>query len=294
MEKHATFITAPKAGTNSVAVTDPETIDFDKITLTNDIMFSSVFHDPEYCRELLQRILDIEITELEISEDQKSIRVKPWHKGIRLDIYVKDINGNVYDIEMQVFNAGDLPLRSRYYHSEMDSYQILRGQDYIELKASIVIFLCSFDLFGQNRSIYTFQSLCREDPDISLKDNRQTIFVNIEGDRTGLSPELISFLDYLKTTEPTDDFTTSLNSKVKRLRNDLDWRENYMTLERKMEERFKAGIEVGREQGKAQTLKDMTLKKLAKGKSIPQIAEECEESIETIQFLITEMERENS
>ena len=51
---------------------------------------------------------------------------------------------------------------------------------------------------------------------------------------------------------------------------------------------------MGREQGKVQTLKDMALKKLAKGKSIPQIAEECEESIETIQFLITERERENS
>ena len=32
-----------------------------------------------------------------------------------------------------------------------------------------------------------------------------------------------------------------------------------MTLERKMEECFKAGIEVGREQGKVQTLKDMAL-----------------------------------
>lgn len=169
---------------------------------------------------------------------------------------------------MQVFNAGDLPLRSRYCHSEMDSYQILRGQDYTELKASIVISLCSFDLFGQNRSIYTFQSLCRENPDISLKDNRQTIFVNIEGDRTGLSPELISFLDYLKTTEPTDDFTTSLNSKVKKLRNDLDWKENYMTLERKMEERFKAGIEVGRAlgrgPGKIQFFKNLIKKSLLK------------------------------
>lgn len=57
-----------------------------------------------------------------------------------------------------------------------------------------------------------------------------------------------------------------------------------MTLERKMEERFKAGIEVGREQ----ILRDMISKKLAKGKSISQIAEECEESIETIQTLITE------
>lgn len=63
-----------------------------------------------------------------------------------------------------------------------------------------------------------------------------------------------------------------------------------MTLERKMEERFKAGVEVGREHGKAQTLKDMVLKKLAKGKSIPQITEECEESVETIQTLITEMD----
>lgn len=67
-----------------------------------------------------------------------------------------------------------------------------------------------------------------------------------------------------------------------------------MTLERKMEECFKAGIEVSREQGKAQILRDMISKKLAKGKSISQIAEECEESIETIQFLITEMERKNS
>ena len=83
-----------------------------------------------------------------------------------------------------------------------------------------------------------------------------------------LSPEPVSFPDYLKTTEPTDDFTTSLNSKVKRSRNDLDWRENYMTLERKMEERFKAGIEVGRAlgrgSGKIQFLKNLIQKSLPK------------------------------
>ncbi|WP_367335192.1 hypothetical protein [Butyribacter sp.] len=46
---------------------------------------------------------------------------------------------------MQVLNQGDLPLRSRYYHSEMDSYQILTGKKYTQLKSSIVIFLCNFD-----------------------------------------------------------------------------------------------------------------------------------------------------
>ncbi len=306
MKKRNNFITAH--GADSVTIT--EAVDFDKITLKNDVMFSSIFRDPEYCRELLQRILGIRISELTIAEEQKTLKIKPWNKGIRLDIYAKDIDGNVYDIEMQVLNYGDLPLRSRYYHSEMDCYQILRGQDYKELKSSIVIFLCTFDLFDQNRSIYTFQSLCREEPKISLMDHRQTIFVNINGSRQDLSPELANFLDYLKTTEPTDDFTDRLNSSVKKLRNDFDWRENYMTLEMKLKEQYNAGVKQGREEGKeegrvqgieegriqgieagkAEAIIDLIRQKLANGKSVAQIANECERAVETIQDLIAEME----
>ena len=33
------------------------------------------------------------------------------------------------------------------------------------------------------------------------------------------------------------------------LRNDFEWRENYMTMEMKMEERFEAGVEKGMEEG---------------------------------------------
>lgn len=172
----------------------------------------------------------------------------------------------------------------------MDCYQILYGQDYKELKSSIVIFLCTFNLFDQNRSIYTFQSLCREEPKISLMDHRQTIFVNINGSRQDLSPELANFLDSLKTTEPTDDFTDRLNSSVKKLRNDFDWRENYMTLEMKLKEQYNAGIKQGREEGKAEAIMDLIQQKLANGKSVSQIANECERSVETIQDLIAEME----
>ena len=265
-----------------------DAIDFNSITLKNDVMFSSVFRDPENCRELLQRILGIKISELTISEDQKSIKTKPWNKGIRLDIYVKDIHGNVYDVEMQVLNQGDLPLRSRYYHSEMDSYQILTGKKYTQLKSSIVIFLCNFDLFEQNRSVYTFLSLCKEAPNIQLMDKRQTIFVNIKGNREGLSADLTNLLDYLETAKPTDDFTDHLNNNVKRLREDFEWRENYMTLEMKLEERFEAGLQ----QGSNNKLKDQIRKKLARGKSLPQIAEECEESEDTIQTLIEQINSE--
>lgn len=269
-------------------------IDFETITLKNDVMFSSVFRDPEKCRELLHRILGIQISELKITEDQKSLKANPWSKGIRLDIYAKDIYNNIYDIEMQVLNQGDLALRSRYYHSEMDSYQIQTGQKYTQLKSSIVIFLCSFDPFCENRSIYTFRSMCAEDTDILLDDKRETLFVNIHGDRTGLSPELTNFLDYLETTVPTDTFTDSLNHEVEKLKNDIEWRENYMTMEMKMEERYEAGLAQGITQGADNKLKNQIQKKLAKGKSLSQIAEECEESEDVIQALIAEMENKSS
>ena len=69
-------------------------------------------------------------------------------KGIRIDVYVKDNHGNAYDIEMQTTKDTDLHLRSRYYHSEMDGYQICAGEKYSNLKNSIVIFICTFDPFA--------------------------------------------------------------------------------------------------------------------------------------------------
>ena len=101
------------------------------------------------------------------------------------------------------------------------------------------------DLFQEDRSIYTFQSLCVENPQIRLNDERSTIFVNLNGNRNALSPELSILLDYLKTSQPADDFTDNLNHQVHRLRNDFEWRENYMTLEMKMEERYDAGLAQG-------------------------------------------------
>lgn len=152
-----------------------------------------------------------------------------------------------------------------------------------------MIFLCNFDLFEQNRSVYTFLSLCKEAPNIQLMDKRQTIFVNMKGNREGLSADLTNLLDYLETAKPTDDFTDHLNNNVKRLREDFEWRENYMTLEMKMEERFEAGLQEGLNRGSNNKLKELIQKKLAKGKALSQIAEECEESEATIQALIDQM-----
>ena len=62
-----------------------------------------------------------------------------------------------------------------------------------------------------------------------------------------------------------------------------------MTLQMKMDERYEAGLEAGLEAGENNKLKNQIQKKLQKGKTIQQIAEECEEGVEMIQRLIEEM-----
>ncbi len=265
-------------------------VDFDKIGIINDRMFGTVFRNEKECKELLQRILGIHIVEITIVA-QMSVESSFYGKGIRLDIYAKDENGNVYDIEMQTTADENLRLRSRYYHSEMDVHQLKKSESYKKLKKSIVIFICTFDLFEDDRCIYTFESTCQENPEIKLDDKRTTIFVNVNGDRTGLSEELVRLLDYFKTGIPTDAYTKELQEEVEEARQDDDWRENYMTLEMMMQDKYEKGWDAGRNEGKIEGKAEgetsklilQVIRKFQKGKNMEETAEDLEEDISVIE-----------
>lgn len=47
-------------------------------------------------------------------------------------------------------------------------------------------------------------------------------------------------LDYLSTNQPTDEYTHKLQHLVLEMRDDTEWRENYMTWEMKLDERYEA------------------------------------------------------
>ena len=50
--------------TEGGTMTETETVNFDTIGITDDIMFGSVFGIMEECKEFLERLLRIEIVEL--------------------------------------------------------------------------------------------------------------------------------------------------------------------------------------------------------------------------------------
>lgn len=219
---------------------------WEELGISNDFMFGKVMQNPKLCRELLQRILpELAIDRIEYPEAQKAIRPDADSKSVRLDVYVADGRGTVYDIEMQVADTKELPKRTRYYQSMIDLQLIDKGESYKKLKPSYIIFICLFDLFGKGRHIYTYENICREDKDISLEDGTVRIFLNAVGSMDDVSDGLKAFLDYVAGRKPEDSFVDELEEAVKEARKNREWRHEYMTLFMRDQENVEKGLEKG-------------------------------------------------
>lgn len=188
---------------------------WENLGLSNDFLFGKVMRNPELCKEMLELILEVEIERLEFPEAQKSIDEEKDAKGVRLDVYVK--NGN--------------------------------GEAYWELKRSYVIFICTFDLFGKGLHRYTFENVCLEDKKIRLNDGTAKIFLNTEGTAEDVGRDLKAFLDYVGGREPESGFVKKLEEEVKRAKKNREWRREYMTLLMRDRENLERGLKQGIEQG---------------------------------------------
>jgi len=199
---------------------------------------------------------------------------------------------------MQEKRKADLAKRSRYYQSLTDTSLLEPGiPNYNLLNNSYIVMIMPFDLFGYGKYVYTFEAYCKEVPECRLKDGATRIFLNIHGTNDSeVSKELISFLHYLENT--TDEQATLSGSKrirqihdrVCKVKHNEETGVKYMQAwEEKYYER-EEGMEEGRTEGIAQKLTEQIQKKLLKGKSVEVIAEELEETVDTIRELMEKIE----
>ncbi len=222
---------------------------YEQLLLTDDFLFAKVMSNKELCKELLEIILNVKITDIVYLEKQKAIDISADGKSVRLDVYVADESHTIYDVEMQVKNRHNLPKRSRFYQSMIDMEWLEKGEDYNELKQSYIIFICTFDPFGMGRHIYTFKNCCEEQKDLALQDGTTKIFLNANGTMDDVSEELHAFLNYLIGEKSADEFVEKVDEAVIRARKNMEWRREYMTLELKYREILEDGREEGREEG---------------------------------------------
>ena len=73
-----------------------------QLNLEDDFLFAKVMSDKEVCRKVLEKILGVSIREVSVPATQKTINTLYDGKGIRLDVYLNDNEGTVYNVEMEV------------------------------------------------------------------------------------------------------------------------------------------------------------------------------------------------
>ncbi len=218
---------------------------FEELQIKDDFMFSVIMRNPKFCKPFLERILGIKISRIEYPKSQETIDISADAKSVRLDIYVEDGKETVYNIEMQTTENRNLPKRTRYYQGMIDLNILEKGDNYKDLKRSFVIFVCTFDLFGEGRHIYTFENRCIQNPELGLGDDTTKIILNTKGTMDDVTPEMKRLLDFIDGKEPEDDFTRELDEAVQSVRKNEKWRLDYMTLQMNYQEKYEQGYDEG-------------------------------------------------
>ena len=235
---------------------------FQDLTIGDNYMFGAVMMENDNCRQLLERVLEMPISRVEVIKEKSMI----YHlecKGVRLDVYAKDEKNTHYDVEMQLLKRDALPKRSRYYHSQMDMELLASGERYEKLPNTYVIFICDFDPFLDGKYRYSFQNVCKE-TEKNLGDGAETIFLSTRGKNPDeVSDELVSFLEFVRagqagnSEEFGDTYVTRLQSTIRQIKENRGKERQYMMWQDLIDDAKEEGRQEGLQEGRQDLLKEM-------------------------------------
>lgn len=232
---------------------------FKELQFSDAFMFAAAMEDEEICRGVLERILGIRIRKVRI-RTEAALLVNSDYRGVRLDVYVDDEEGTVFDVEMQTTDKYNLPKRSRGYQGQMDMMLLKPGFDFNDLPKSFIIFICTFDPFGHGRCRYTIDSRCRETGE-EFGDEAYKVFLNTKGEDTGEEPpELVHFLKYVEdaacaSEHKTDSLIQKIDTRVKQIKHDRGMEVQYMLFCEMLSDERREGRKEGRIEGQDTILK---------------------------------------
>lgn len=213
-----------------------QTKPFEQLTFSDDWMFQKVMQNPQICTELMERLLHIKIDHIEYPELEKAIKPYYTSKGVRLDVYLKD-SDKVIDIECQSNLKPALGKRTRYYQSMIDIDNLMKGEEYVQLKESYILFICKDDPFKDEKEkhfglpCYTFRNVCSENNAVNLDDKTIKVIYNASAYEKEEDLLIRNFLHYIFTNQPgKDEFSNRLSKLVRKYKEDEELRSDYLAV----------------------------------------------------------------
>ena len=233
------------------------------LTITDNFLFEKVMRNKRICKRLIEKILGMTIADISFPESEKVIDMRRDSKGVRLDVYVTDMDGNIYDIEMQCTNEGPETLggRTRYYQSMIDADTLSKGSDYRKLRTTYIIFICTFDFLGHGEPLYECKTCWTKKSRDIIQDKSTKIFLNSTVGTADATPDqypevdkdLFYLLQYIHTHAVHGDFVKEIDEELTNIKFSETQEVAYMTYEMELLVRhndgIREGIAIGRKEG---------------------------------------------
>ena len=230
---------------------------------TNDEIFKVVMQDESIAREIIGVILGKKVAEIRNYSTQKDKKFQKLARGVRFDLYFEDDN-TAYEVEMQNSPCIDMGRRCRFYQGMIDVDLLQEGDGFDQLKDSYIIFLCAYDPFKQGKPVYTFETVCTNEPvgatikdALKLETGAKIVICNACAyDKT--DAELRDFLQYLSTQKVANDnsFITKIDEAVQLANSNEEVRSEAMISDYKIRDAAAAaraeGLQTGMQRGIAQ------------------------------------------
>ena len=118
-----------------------------KMDFVFQVLFGEVGNE-EITKDFLEAVLKEKITEIDLGKNPILRRTKVKGKMGILDVIVEINKKEVCNIEMQIAKREDIKKRLLYYWGRAYTRNLGKGEDYGELKRTIVILIAGFELDG--------------------------------------------------------------------------------------------------------------------------------------------------
>ena len=181
---------------------------------------------------------------MENRQEQKRVR-KPLKDLTLLDRFLFDAAMSDPEISQNILSI-------IFSDKEIPAIRLKPGDlDFGKMNDVYVIFIAPFDLFGEDKYMYTFRMTCDEVPGMAMNDGVVRIFLNTHGKNDDeVSQGLVEFLHYVENPERygkniEDSRVRKLADQIDMLKSSQEVGVKYMRLWEELAEARLEGREIG-------------------------------------------------
>ena len=193
-----------------------------RMNIIDDQFFQKIAEDKEVCEELLQILLDkpdLQIIEVQTQRKLPNLQAR----AVILDALCKDVNGNLFNIEVQKDDkkrdhskAEEYQKRVRFNLASMDTSFTEKGTEFHNLPDLYAVFISQIDPFGKHHAAYHIRRSLAE-TETTLYNGINEIYVNTSSKDGTLIAELMQYFENSNGINPKFE---KLSYRVEQFKND--------------------------------------------------------------------------